>query len=166
MGKVNSQTHIPVLFHITRISSTFSRKRNETKMQTFLDYSCCLYFAAFASFWLTRIQYLDVKVLFLLMLLESAVNTYNIEQDLLPAERNGIVELRVMSKLTISVLSRPPHSWGLVKGIQLHNREEVELFVEFFTVLEWRRKRRFISRTYSFIEGREREIVGSARMCV
>jgi hypothetical protein len=64
----------------------------DKKLQTFFYYSCCL---SFASFWLTRIQYLDLQALFLLMLLESIRNTYKIEQDLLPAERNIIVELRV-----------------------------------------------------------------------
>jgi hypothetical protein len=62
------------------------------KVADFFYYSCCL---SFASFWLTRIQYLDLQALFLLMLLESIRNTYKVEQDLLPAERNVIVELTV-----------------------------------------------------------------------
>jgi hypothetical protein len=140
--------------HITRISSTFSRKQNETKNADFFCYSCCLYFAAFASFWLTRIQYLDLKGLFLLLVMESGRNTYNVEQDLLPAERNCLVELRVMKAYSLLHSQkcpnwqylRPCQSWGLVKGIVLYNREELELSVEFFTVLEWLRKRSFVRR--------------------
>jgi hypothetical protein len=71
------------------------------KLQTFFYYSCCLSFVTFASFWLTRIQYLELKGLFLLMLLESGRNTYYIEHYLLPAARNGILELRVMKAYSL-----------------------------------------------------------------